>query len=354
MVSVAHQPDPRHGSRAVSVRSAMVQRLSKHHSTEPPDSPSAVTPGQRARRAAAWAAQHGFKVFPLATDAKRPAVRDWEHRATDQPDYIRERWPQRATGYGIACGPSGLYVIDCDTPKDDTPPAPPDVADAACGLDTLCLLAAAVGEPMPANTMTVRTGRGGYHLIYRMPRGVELHNTAGTLGWLIDTRGAGGYIVGPGSTVEGRTYEVIDWSAPAEVPAWIVQRLTEQRAKTASHGGAGEPLPASPVRLAGASVGPQWIDAALTQECERVRSAPNGEGNHAVNAAGYAVGRLVGGQLISRDVAEASLMAALDSWVWSAPGDRARMLRTLRSALADGEANPRVPAPREQRRRSAQ
>lgn len=350
MVSVAHRPDSDASRAAASARAAMLQRGAEQHSGLTSDTLSRFSLAERARRAAIWAAEQGFKVFPLAPDAKRPMVRDWDHRATDRAAYIGERWPEKATGYGIACGPSGLYVIDCDTPKPDSPPPPPEVADAACGLDALCLLAAEIGEPMPSGTLTQRTGRGGYHYVYRAPRGVELRNTAGALTWLVDTRGAGGYIVGPGSTVEGRTYEVIDWSAPAEVPAWIVRRLAEQRAKAASHSGAGDRAAASPVRLAGASVGPEWAAAALEGEADRIRSAPNGSGNDAVNKAAYAVGRLVGGRLLDRAAAEAALVAALDSWSFDEPGDRTRMLRTLRSGLAAGEQHPRTPEPREPRR----
>lgn len=350
MVSVTHRPDAVLSSNPQTGRAVMLQRDTGEHSGLTADGPSRFSPSERARRAAIWAAEQGFYVFPLAPDAKRPMVRDWEHRATDRAAYIAERWPERACGYGVACGPSGLYVLDLDMPKPDSPPPPPSVADATCGADVLALLAAEIGEPMPSGTLTVRTGRGGYHLIYLAPRGVELRNTAGRLGWLIDTRGPGGYVVGPGSQVGGRTYDVIDWSPPAELPGWIVRRLTEQRAQTASHGGAGPRAASSPVRLAGASVGPEWVTAALAGEVERIRTAPSGSGNDAVNKAGYAVGRLVGGGLLDRVSAEAALVAALDTWTFAESGDRARMLRTLRNGLAAGEANPRTPEPREQRR----
>lgn len=350
MASVAYRPGRVTGRSPVSDSGVSVQPTHLMCNEQAP-SAAQLTPADRACRAAVWAAERGFCVFPLAPGTKRPAVRDWEARATCRPDYIAERWPTRATGYGIACGPSGLYVVDCDTPKSDSEPPPDDVADATCGLDVLCLLAAAAGEPMPSGTLTVRTGRGGYHLVYRMPRGVELRNTAGRLGWLIDTRGAGGYVVGPGSTVDGRTYEVVDWAPPAELPGWLLRRLTsgETRERTAGHAGAA-PLAASPVRLSGSAVGPEWARAALEGECERIRQAPDGQGNAAVNAAAYAVGRLVGGRLLDRAAAETALTAALDTWSWSGPGDRARMLRTLRNALAAGERSPRVPEPREQRR----
>lgn len=354
MVSVTHRPDPVLSGNAQAGRAVMLQRDTEQHSASTTPGTLRFTPMERARRAAIWAAEQGFHVFPLAPDAKRPMVRDWDHRATARASYIAERWPDRATGYGIACGPSGLYVLDLDVPKPDTPPPPPEAHDATCGADVLALLAAEIGEPMPSGTLTSKTGRGGYHLIYLAPRGVELRNTAGRIGWLIDTRGVGGYIVGPGSQVGGRTYDVIDWSPPAELPGWIVRRLTEQRAQAASHGGAGPRAASSPVRLAGASVGPEWVTAALAGEVERIRTAPDGQGNVTVNQAAYAVGRLVGGGLLDRASAEAALVAALDTWSWDAPGDRARMLRTLRSGLAAGEANPRTPEPREQRRRGDQ
>ena len=62
------------------------------------------------------------------------------------------------------------------------------------------------GQPLPFETFMVRTGRGGLHLYFTAPPGVRLGNTAGELGrglgWLIDTRGHGGYVVAPGSVVD--------------------------------------------------------------------------------------------------------------------------------------------------------
>lgn len=308
-----------------------------------------ITPSERVRRAALWAMQHGMCCFPLVPDDKRPAVRDWEHRASADPRSIDD-WPRRTTGYGVACGPSGLYVVDCDKPKPDTPPAPAEAADAVDGFEALLLLADSLGQPMLRETFTVRTGRGGLHLYYRAP-GADLGNTAGRLAWLVDTRGRGGYVVGAGSTVGGRSYEVIDWSAPAALPAWIAVALGT--GKAASQSGAPLTSVPSPVRLAGSSVGPEWAAAALEGEAERIRTAPAGAGNDAVNRSGYTVGRLIGARLVSRDVAERELTAALDTWTWAESGDRIRMLRTLSRALSDGERSPRVVAPTTERRRAA-
>lgn len=322
----------------------------------------------RARRGAAWMARQGAYVFPLVPDEKRPAVRDWEHAASADVAYISAHWPRATTGYGVACGPSGLFVIDLDTRKPDTAPPPESAADAECGLDVLCLLTADRGVRLPERTFTVRTGRGGLHLYYRMPKGVQLGNSAGKLGWLIDTRGVGGYVVGPGSTVAGSAYEVLDWNAPAALPEWIVPLVGGS--KTASQTES-RPTAASVVRLAGTSVGPEWAAAALRGELGKLAAVPaTGPGrNVTLNDAAYTLGRLVGGGLLDRARVASELLAATAGW-WGLshlnsakdngsaahrdePFSRAEAERTIRSGLAAGERNPRRPAPREQRRAAA-
>ena len=46
------------------------------------------------------------------------------------------------------------------------------------------------------------------------------------LGWLIDTRGHGGYVVAAGSTVAGRPYTVTRERPVAPLPPWLFQRLS--------------------------------------------------------------------------------------------------------------------------------
>jgi hypothetical protein len=129
-------------------------------------------------------------------------------------------------------------VLDLDVPKPGEEPPPrwrePGVGD---GADVLAALCEEHGQPFPWETFVVRTRRGGLHLYFEAPPGIALRSTSGRndggLGWLIDTRARGGYVVGPGSTVNlpdgtGR-YEVTYDRPPAPLPAWLAGLLTAPR-----------------------------------------------------------------------------------------------------------------------------
>jgi hypothetical protein len=205
-------------------------------------------------KAALACAARGWHVFPLRLGAKRPAFpahkaadctgtdqrcqhghTGWEQRATTDPARIRRAWAHAAWNIGIATGPSGLLVIDLDTPKPGEAPPPrwaqPGITD---GADVLASLCEEHRQPFPCETFMVRTRRGGLHLYYTAPLGSHFGNTAGGsargLGWLIDTRGHGGYVVAPSSFVDlpdgtGR-YEVAYDRPPASLPGWLAALLS--------------------------------------------------------------------------------------------------------------------------------
>jgi hypothetical protein len=82
-------------------------------------------------------------------------------------------------------------------------------------------------------TLAVTTGRedGGTHYYYRAPAGVDIRNDQdGKIGSHIDVRGTGGFAVVPPSIhVSGKQYRFVAPDAPiAELPSWIVERLTER------------------------------------------------------------------------------------------------------------------------------
>src|SRR5579862_3595190 len=116
-------------------------------------------------RAALSLAARGWHVFPCAMDAKRPALRgNWQDLATTDPAPIRRWWDDAPYNIGVSCGPSGLIVIDLDTPK--TPVRPGGPSHGRTGTHALTDLCAAHGQPFPHTTFTVATPSGGVHLYF--------------------------------------------------------------------------------------------------------------------------------------------------------------------------------------------
>ncbi|MFE2869781.1 bifunctional DNA primase/polymerase [Embleya sp. NPDC059259] len=275
------------------------------HIFEPASSPTrrdtTMTRPNPLKTAALAAAERGWHVFPLARGAKRPAIARWEERATTDPDRIARFWDHAPYNIGLATGPSGLVVIDLDMPKhahDDPPPAWNErgVTD---GADVLALLAADAEQPYPDDTFTVATPTGGRHLYHRAPDGARLRNTAGRLGWKVDTRAHGGYVVAPGSVVDDRLYRVLTDREPAEFPAWLLGMLRPEPARRR--------IPVMPHTPVGASA---YASAALRNEVALVAGTQEGTRNAALVRAARALGRFVASGDLDRRRVENDLTAA--------------------------------------------
>ncbi|MDX3003252.1 bifunctional DNA primase/polymerase [Kribbella solani] len=283
-------------------------------------------PGRLAR-SALWHAERGLSVFPLAPQSKRPAVEDWPHIATTDPDQIARWWSTAPYNVGVATGPSGLLVVDLDRPKDagEVVPEPWCSRGALCGRDVLELLAADTGEQLP-RTWSVRTAGSGQHLYFRQPEGSELGNTAGRLGWRIDTRGHGGYVVGAGSITCAGRYRATDLQVPQPLPGWIIDALdTTVTAMT---------MPADPSALRNASA---YTLAALSGEIENVLAATPGHRNDTLNRAAFALGQLVGAVLLDQHIARDELLSAAGRIGLPRPEAE----RTITSGLTAGARRPR-------------
>jgi hypothetical protein len=277
------------------------------------------------------AARRGWHVFPLRPDDKRPAVKDWETRATCDLDRITRCWSAGAYNVGIACGPSGLVVVDLDRPKpDQVAPAEWRIPGVNDGADMLAVLAERCGQPYPCETYTVTTTSGGTHLYWQHPDRPELRNTAGALGWLIDTRAHGGYVVAAGSIVDGNRYTV-EWDAdPAPLPGWLADLLTAES----------RPLPAeeaAPVLLRDTGRRAAYVGAAIDAQRQRIAQAPHGQRNRALYLSAVALGQLAaGGALAAEDVYTALWPAARAAGLTRRETDR-----TIRSGIKAGAARPR-------------
>lgn len=164
-------------------------------------------------QAALSLAADGFAVFPLAINGKNPAIDgNWRKVATTDPARINRLWrdPVFDTeidfNIGIALDKNRI-VVDVDT------------RDGKVGAKSLRLLEA-INDELPA-TYEVITASGGRHLYFavedssRFPKELATH---------IDLKGHGGYVVGPGSTIDGRPYEARGGRGErgvADAPQWL-------------------------------------------------------------------------------------------------------------------------------------
>ena len=266
--------------------------------------------------AALWYAQGGWHVFPLIPGDKRPITPNGFKDATTDAEPIRRRWSATPdANIGIACGASGLLVLDFDVAK-------PDYA----GADLLAELRG--GDAYPP-TATAQTGGGGYHLVYRQPDGAPLGNSRGALPAGVDVRGDGGYIVAPPSLHKsGRRYQWIAWP----------------------HGVKAQPLPEfvavllrdSCERLSRAAVstngtGTPYAIAALHNELDLLARTAEGNRNEQLNRAAFNLGQLVGGGGLQ----EFETAQKLADTAYTIGLEEREVAKTIESGIEAGKKEPR-------------
>ncbi|MGW9479169.1 bifunctional DNA primase/polymerase [Saccharomonospora azurea] len=301
--------------------------------------------------AALDAATRGWRVFPLAPGGKQPVLhgrercfgtgpcvdghRGWEQRSTFDTDRIRVAWSRAAYNIGLATGPSGLCVLDLDAPKPGEA-VPDELArqGVRSGEDMLAVVAEKAGQPVPSETLTVRTPSSGLHLYFTAPDGVQLRNTSGErgngLGWKIDTRAWGGYVVAPGSRTAAGVYEFVYDGPVAPLPDWLVQRLVPAPPPTA---------PVTPIRpKAGRS---RYVEAAIRAEAIKVRDAARGQRNAALYTAAVALGQLVAGGALSEAEHTEVLLAAARGHINVGAYSETQARKTIASGLHAGMRRPR-------------
>jgi hypothetical protein len=283
-------------------------------------------------RAALCLAARGWHVFPCMIGGKRPALHgNWQDLATTDPAAIRRWWDQAPYNIGVSCGPSGLVVIDLDTPK--TPVRPGETIPGRTGTHALTALCAAHGEPFPHATFSVVTPSGGVHLYFRAA-GQPVKNTAGRLGPLIDTRGDGGYVVGPGSRVNGHEYAVVCPADPVPFPDWIAAALSPDPPAAPADGVGGRRVLPAP----GTRGGSAYAMAALRDETRRMATAVDGTRHDTLNKAAFSLGQLVAAGLLP----DLAVITSLADAARQAGLPERDIHRIIRSAMAAGARKPRA------------
>ena len=267
---------------------------------------------------AQWLAEEmGLPVFPC-DDQKRPMTAHGFRDATRDPETIRRTFA-RAAMIGIPTGEaSGFFVLDLDC------------KNGAQGLEWL-----AAHEARLPQTRRHRTRSGGVHLLFVMPAGRTIRNSASRVGPGVDVRGSGGYIIAPPS--DG--YDVVDACTIAEAPAWLLDLIDPPVAPAQPMA----PGPPSPPRQAGD--GTRYGLQALDNECQAILSAADGAKHDTLNRAAFSIGGLVAAGELAEGPALHALASAL-AGIASRCEDYPAAQKTLGAAFRAGMAKPRqAPAP---------
>jgi putative DNA primase/helicase len=143
-----------------------------------------------------------LRYFPLKRNAKTPACKTWSY---DDASLVRNP----SMNEGIPCGRSaGVFVLDND-PRH--------------GGDVSLRELEQKHGPLPKTYQVGTPGTGTHsYFKYFAPEGSTIPNSAGKIAPGIDIRGDGGYVVAPGSTIDGKAYrEVNPDIQPADAPAWL-------------------------------------------------------------------------------------------------------------------------------------
>jgi hypothetical protein len=254
----------------------------------------------------------GWPVFPIAPRAKKPLTEHGFHDATLDTDVIAGwwvRWPD--ANVGIATGPPGPTVIDCDGPV---------------GKRNWSKIIAGTGW---RDTPWSSTGGGGWHVWYLGDATVSRR-----IGWLakVDLLGVGGYTIAPPSIHEsGVAYE---WCAgPDERTLQPLPAAATLLRECEPVGGA----ESAPTLRVARTIGSKYAATAFDGEVAKVRVAPEGQRNQTLVGAAFSLGQLVAtGTLDPNDVAGALLTAAVAAGL-----PTTESLRTIQSGMRAGIDKPR-------------
>jgi hypothetical protein len=219
----------------------------------------------------------GYRVFPLVPNDKRPITTNGFKDATDDRDQVAKWWSDTpGANIGIRTG-DGLVVVDVDRlPKDGVKKVLPNpwIEPLAERLETL------------AADSVVESPTGGFHLYFAADRALEelgeIRNSTAEMADGVDVRAEGGYIVAPGSVIDGRHYRELDGRTlvdrrdlPDLPPALIADFRRMKSSK--SRGKVREKKPGGEPRQSLGMIEEGKRHAALVSEAGRLRGLGLGE-----------------------------------------------------------------------------
>lgn len=285
-------------------------------------------------------AEAGVPVFPCDQN-KRPLTKSWPKDATCDLTKVAHIWARDLDMLvGVHLAPLGLIVFDADGPE---------------GIAAFEKLCAERGVSL-AGVPIVETPSGGRHYIFKQRPGEELGNSRGSLPpksvCNIDVRGAGGYIIAPGSWRIGGDcpdglYELVGGGDPRDIlaapqlPDALAEILLAKPDNDNKPGPAPERVPSLPT--------PQdddfyryraWALAALAGEAEKVAATCKGGRNDRLNIAAFAAGTFVGSGHLDEGEVRSALLAAAEASGLAKDDGKASVRKTIASGLSGGKAKP--------------
>lgn len=191
------------------------------------DDQAALRPNRKLDAALALA-KYGFSIFPLIPNDKRPLIDGWQAQATNDEARVKQWWVAQPDA-NIGISTERLLVIDVD-PRNGG-----DITFRSL-FDTQHL----IGEDFDP-TLAAGTQASGTHMFYHLPDGVTARGGANKLGPGVDVKSHGGYVVGAGSTIDGRAYAWKKGYEPdkrnfAQAPEWLITKCNTAKPKSADAG----------------------------------------------------------------------------------------------------------------------
>lgn len=270
----------------------------------------------------------GLRIFPLRTNAKLPAIAGWQGQASTDPEKVA-KWAGSCRNWGVCAGTERtnpdtgaverLVIVDLDRKK------------GGDGVEALKRACTQAGFELNVQTLIVQTPTGGgLHLYFWTSAPIRQGADVLGAGSGVDVRAAGGYVVGPGSTIDGVAYRVA-MDAPIAVMPTQLAALFPQ--------GARETKPADTKPLAG-------VDAAKARRraLDYLKTAPVAIEGEAGDQTTYRVAAMLKDKGCTQAQA-LELMA--DSWNerCTPPWDHDELETKVRNAFEYGKDAPGIAAP---------
>ncbi|MEY9506930.1 hypothetical protein ABIE87_006488 [Bradyrhizobium diazoefficiens] len=173
--------------------------------------------------AALAARAQGFNVFPAVENTKIARIKNWQHLATSDERQIREWWGQWPND-NVAGLTTDKLVLDIDIRN-----------DGHVSFKEFTEMAQLVGDEF-TKTAVHKTQGGGRHIIFQLPEHTHIKGGAHKFGRGVDLKSWNGYILLPGSTIDGKQYDRHNDAPIALAPQWLIEKGKSHRQKTDAAG----------------------------------------------------------------------------------------------------------------------